>query len=105
MRYIRKFNESSSSFDVEFAITKIKEKYTENYVKSRFNQEILKWVDPNWKDNYDSEYDWYMDNNNGEAQDVVIDEIIDWYQSEHGSISVDEQIKLKKKIQEEYECL
>lgn len=104
MRYLRKYNESST-FDIDFAITKIKEKYTEDFVTSRFDEEVLEWVDSDWKDEYDSEYDWYVDHNNGEAQDVVIDEIIDWYQSEHGSISVDEQIELKKKIQEEYECL
>lgn len=104
MRYLRKYNESST-FDIDFAITKIKEKYTEDFVTSRFDEEVLEWVDSDWKDEYDSEYDWYVDHNNGEAQDVVIDEIIDWYQSEHGSISVDQQIELKKKIQEEYECL
>ena len=104
MRYLRKYNESST-FDIDFAITKIKEKYTEDFVTSRFDEEVLEWVDSDWKDEYDSEYDRYVDHNNGEAQDVVIDEIIDWYQSEHGSISVDEQIELKKKIQEEYECL
>lgn len=104
MRYLRKYNESST-FDIDFAITKIKEKFTEDFVTSRFDEEVLEWVDSDWKDEYGSEYDWYVDHNNGEAQDVVIDEIIDWYQSEHGSISVDEQIELKKKIQEEYECL
>ena len=104
MRYLRKYNESSS-FDVDFAITKIKEKYNEDSLTSRFDEEVLEWVDSDWKDDYDSEYDWYMDHNNGEAQDVVIDDMIDWYQSEHGNISVEEQIELKKKIQDEYECL
>lgn len=105
MRYLRKYNESSSEFDINFAIAKIKEKWSEEKAASRFDEEIIEWVDPNWEQEYDSEYDWYVDHNNGEAQDVVIDEIIDWYQSEHGSISVDEQIELKKKIQKEYECL
>lgn len=105
MRYLRKYNENTTSFDIDFAITKIKEKYSEDEVTSRFDEEVLEWVDSDWKDEYDSEYDWYMDHNNGEAQDVVIDEMIDWYQSEHGNISVEEQIELKKKIQGEYECL
>ena len=106
MRFLRKYNESESTqFDVEFAITKIKDKFTEDEVCSLFDNEVLEWVDPDWADDYDSEYDWYIDHNNGEAQDVVIDQLIDWYMKEHGKISVDEQIELKDRIKEEYDAL
>lgn len=106
MRYLRKYNENESSqFDVEFAIAKIKEKFTDDKVASLFDNEVLEWVDPDWSDNYDSEYDWYMDHNNGEAQDVIIDQLIDWYMKEHGKIPVGEQIKLRDRIKDEYDVL
>ncbi len=83
MRYLRKFNENSESdFDLEFAMSKIKENYSEDKVVEMFDQELLEWVDPDWEEDYESEYDWYVDHNNGEAQDVVIESIINWYRSE-----------------------
>jgi hypothetical protein len=33
-----------------------------------------------WLDDYESEYDWYIDHSNEEAQDVVISELISWYE-------------------------
>jgi hypothetical protein len=83
MRYLRKFNENSESdFDLEFAMSKIKENYSEDKVVEMFDEELLEWVDPDWEEDYESEYDWYVDHNNGEAQDVVIESIINWYRSE-----------------------
>jgi hypothetical protein len=98
-------SESNVEFDVEFAITKIKDKFSEDEVNILFDNELLEWVDPDWSDEYDSEYDWYVEHNNGEAQDVVIDQLIDWYMKEYGEISVDEQIELKDRIKKEYDVL
>ena len=67
----------------------IKEEYPEEVVMARFDDEVLEWVDDNWEEDYESEYDWYIDHNNGEAQDVVIGELIDWYTTEHGEIDFD----------------
>jgi hypothetical protein len=36
------------------------------------------WVEDGWEDDYESEYDWYIDHSNEEAQDVVISELISW---------------------------
>jgi len=74
-----KFYESNNEFDVDFAISKIKEEYDEDRVNSLYDDEILNWIGDDWEDDYDSEYEWYIDHNNGEAQDVVITDIINWY--------------------------
>ena len=104
MKYLRKFNESEKSdFDITFSMSKIKEKYSEEEVVEMFDNEILEWVDPDWKDEYDSEYDWYQDHNNGEAQDVVIEQIINWYKKEYNKeLSIDEYSELFDKIKSHY---
>lgn len=105
MKHLKKFNENVKEFDLEFAISKIKDKYSDDDVISRFDEEILEWVDSDWENEYDSEYDWYIDHNNGEAQDVVITELISWYKKEFGKISSDNSSDLFDKIKEEYDCL
>jgi hypothetical protein len=104
MKYLRKFNESEeNNFDLEFAMSKIKEKYSEYEVAEMFDNEILEWVDPDWEDEYESEYDWYMDHNNGEAQDVIIEQIINWYRSEYKKeLSDNEYLELSDEIKSHY---
>jgi len=108
MKYLKKFNENSESdFDLEFAISKIKEKYSESDINTMFDNELLEWVHLDWEDDgYDSEYDWYINHNNGEAQDVIIEQIIDWYKKEYNkNLSTDDEIKLFKGIKSYYKTL
>lgn len=96
---------STGKFDLDLAISRIKEEYSEDEVSARYDLEILEWVDPDWEEdgNYDSEYDWYIDHNNGEAQDVVIGEIISWYKSTYDKdISDDDYSDLFDEIKSEY---
>ena len=51
----------------------------------------------------ESEYDWYVDHNNGEAQDVVIESIISWYKKEFSKeISKDDYSELFDEIKSNY---
>ncbi len=104
MKYIKNYNESvESEFDLDLAITKIKENFSEEEVVSSYDEEILNWVEEDWADDYDSEYEWYVDHNNGEAQDVVISDIISWYKKESGKeLSIDEYSELYEAIKVEY---
>lgn len=104
MKYLKKFNENSESdFDLEFAMSKIKENYPEEKVAQMFDSELLEWVDEDWRDNYDSEYDWYVEHNNGEAQDVIIEQIIDWYKKKYNkSLSDNDYSQLFDKIKSHY---
>lgn len=97
--------ETKGHFDLDLAISRIKEEYSEDEVSARYDLEILEWVDPDWEEdgNYDSEYDWYIDHNNGEAQDVVIGEIISWYKSTYDKdMSDDDYSELFDEIKSEY---
>lgn len=94
---------STGQFDLDLAITRIKEEYSDSEVSSRYDLEIMEWVDPDWEEDYDSEYDWYIDHNNGEAQDVVIGEMISWYKSTYDKdMSDDDYSELFDEIKSEY---
>jgi hypothetical protein len=95
--------QEKSTFDLDLAITRVKEEYSDNEVASRYDNEIMEWVDPDWEEDYECEYDWYIDHNNGEAQDVVIGEMIDWYKSTYDKdISDDDYSELFDEIKSEY---
>lgn len=55
----------------------IEKNYSEERVIEMLDKEILEWSD--WEEgdeDYESEYDWYEDHNNNEAEDAVINVII-----------------------------
>lgn len=104
MKYLRKYNENNESdFDLDFAMSKIKEEYSEEKVAEMFDEELLEWTDPDWEEDYESEYDWYIDHNNGEAQDVVIEHVINWYRKEYDKkLSSDDYVQLFDEIKSHY---
>jgi len=81
----------------------LKSNYTEEEITNRLDDEILNWVDEDWSDDYDCEYDWYVDHNNKEAEDVVIDEIVKEIKSKFGEIQI--EIDLIDIIKEVFEDL
>lgn len=109
MKYIKKFNLSESNseqFDLESAMDIITKKYDEETVLSNLDEEILEWVDDDWRDEYESEYEWYIDHNNGEAQESVINQIINWYKRESNvHLNDDEYSKLFNSIKDKYNLI
>jgi hypothetical protein len=49
--------------------------FTEEYITEMLDEEIINWVDEDWQEDYESEYDWYVDHNNNEAEDAIIEVI------------------------------
>ena len=72
MKYLRKYNENST-FDIDFAIVKIREHFSEEEVASMVSKEISEWAD---------DEDFYSNKGNGEAEEVVIQEMINWFKRE-----------------------
>ena len=72
MRYLRKYNENTN-LDIDFAIVKIREHFSEEEVTGMVSKEISEWSD-------DEEF--YSSNGNGEAEEVVIQEMINWFKKE-----------------------
>ena len=97
--------QEKSTFDLDLAITRVKEEYSDDEVADRYDDEMMNWIDSDWEEDgdYESEYDWYIDHNNGEAQDVVIGEMINWYKRTYDKdMSDDDYSELFDEIKSEY---
>jgi len=108
MKHIKRYKvfEGVDTFNIDDAMSSIRNAYSEDAVTSAFDSEVIDWVDEDWVDDYDCEYDWYVDHNNGEAQDVIIDDIIKWYKSQINiRLDVMNEIELSDAIKQEYSCL
>jgi len=68
-------------FNLEFAISKIKEEFPNEKVQEMFGEEWPNWVD----DEYSDDLSWYMENSNGEAEEIVYEQIIDWLKENFSS--------------------
>ena len=99
MKYLKKYNESQDQQDPEFAITKIKEEYSQDKVQNMLEKEIKQWI-PNEEDP-----DFYSTSGNGEAEDVIINQMIGWFDKKYYSLSDENFEKVKQLILKEYEFL
>ena len=95
MKHLRKYNESL--LDIDFAIVKIKEHFSEQEVTEMVKKEISEWAD-------DEEF--YSNNGNGEAEEVVIQEMINWFKREFSKqIEESEFVALEDEIRANYDSL
>jgi hypothetical protein len=99
MKYLKKFNEGQDQQDPEFALTKIKEEYPVSKVKEMLEKEIKQWI----PDEEDPTF--YSTSGNGEAEDVIINQMIGWFDKKYYSLSEDNFEKVKQLIVKEYEFL
>lgn len=91
MRYLSKYIENKNEFDINFAIAKIKDEFSKEKFSKMLEKEILEWSDK----------DWYMKNNNGEAEDVIISQIINWFESKYYTLTRDNELELIDEIKKE----
>ncbi len=91
-------------FDADFAVAKIKHFYSDYDVKNMVDDEIVNWVDEDQiGDKYEDAIDWYYSNGSGEVEEVVIDQLIDWYEKEFQTELTEEQRdELSKRIIKSY---
>ena len=99
MKYLKKYNENQDQQDPEFAITKIKEEYSQDKVQNMLEKEIKQWI-PNEEDP-----DFYSTSGNGEAEDVIINQMIGWFDKKYYSLSDENFEKVKELLIKEYEFL
>lgn len=92
--------------DNKQAMELIRGEYPEWKVTDLLDEEILEWVDENWEeDGFESEYDWYMEYRNGEAETVVLEGIMNWFEHTHEKVAIQQRMELHDLIKEQYECL
>jgi len=96
MKYLRKYNESIG-FDKDFAIIKIKEHFSESDVVEMVKKEISEWSD---------DEESYSSNGNGEAEEIVIHEMINWFKREFSKqLEESDFATLEDEIKSTYEAL
>ena len=67
-----------------------------------FDEEILEWVDDDWEEEYESEYDHYMDFGHGEAEDVIRETIVNSCETDLGiKLNLDESEELCELLNDE----
>ena len=99
MKYLKKYNENQEQQDPIFALTKIKEEYSEDKVKDMLEKEIKHWI-PDEKDP-----DFYSTTGNGEAEDVIINQMIGWFEKKYYTLSDENFEEVKSLILKDYEFL
>ena len=99
MKYLKKYNENQEQQDPEFAIVKIKERYPEDMIQKMLEEEIKQWIP------YEEEINFYSTSGNGEAEDVIINQMIEWFNKKYYSLSDDNFEKTKQLILKEYQFL
>jgi hypothetical protein len=96
MKYLKKYNESAL-LDIDFTIAKIKDRFSEEEVADMVAKEVAEWSDDS---------DFYSSNGNGEAEEVVIHEMINWFKKEFSKqIEESEFAALEDEIKAAYQTL
>jgi hypothetical protein len=99
MKYLKKYNENQEQQDPEFAIAKIKVRYPEDMVQDMLDKEVKQWIPD------DKDPDFYSTSGNGEAEDVIINQMIGWFEKKYYALSDENFEKVKQLIIKEYEFL
>ena len=61
---------------IDYIFEGIKKDYSKGEIPGWLDREILNWLDDDWQETHQIEYDWYTEFCNGEAEDVIINEMI-----------------------------
>ena len=94
MKYLRRYNESNEEQDLDFILAKIKEEFPHDEVKNAYIDEVKMWSDT------------YDEDGNGEAQDIILNQMIGWFEKKHSKTLSDIVFdEIYSKLQEEYEFL
>jgi broad-specificity NMP kinase len=60
---------------MEELLNYLRQNFDEQKVAEMLDEEIINWVDADWEEDYESEYDWYVHHNNNEAEDEIVNQI------------------------------
>jgi len=90
MRYLKKYNENT--FDKHHAVVKIKEHFSEETVSEMLADEVKEWVE---------EGD-YKSISNGEAEEMVLHQLISWYEKEFKQLNEEDKNELETELKQIY---
>lgn len=112
MRVLKKY-ENFMEFDIDFTMAKIKHNFSEYDVKNKVGGEIENWVDDeNLKEiskngyEYETKREWYDEHGAGEAEEVVVDQLIEWFEDEFSQKLTEKQKEqLSQRLLQTYDSL
>ena len=90
---------------IEKIIADIKNDFSEMDVCKILDEEILNWVEDNWQEEHEDEYEWYASYGHGEAEAAIIEQLIKyWVHNYNKGIELDKQTYLQaySQIKKEY---
>lgn len=93
MKYLRKYNELNEEQDLDFVLAKIKEEFPTDKVKESFDKEMIEWSED------------YSNSGNGEAQDIILNQMIGWFELKYSKLSDEIFEEVYNKLQKEYDFL
>lgn len=97
---IKMWFDKHSGFDIDFAISRIKEKFDFTDVQELLDREIKEWTPE------DQEKTFYSENSNGEAEDAVVTYLVDWYFENYpNNYTEDDEKLLKEEVKKTYDFL
>lgn len=111
MKYIKLFeNFDDNSFNIDDAYEWLMDNYNDNKIAELFDEEVASgnWTDSDImeEEGYESEYDYYKDYGRGEAEDAIVDQIINHYRVyKEIPIGGDDYLEFNDKIRDEFDIL
>lgn len=87
-------------------IEQIKKYYNREQLLNKLSKEIEKYLDEDWQnDGYEDFFSWYYDFCNGEAEENIVDQLIEEFVDHPSLIDIDEYCNYSRTIKDNYEFL
>ena len=93
---------------IDYIFEGIKKDYSKGEIPGWLDREILNWLDDDWQETHQIEYDWYTEFCNGEAEDVIINEMINHGIEKYNNkekLAIDKHCRLDERLREYYDIM
>lgn len=104
LKTFKQFENTNEMVQILFAF--IKDKYDDMAIAQMYDEEILEWVETDWEDEYENEYDAYINTGRGEAENAIVTSLINEAEKEYQiKLDTDHHCELYDMIKEQYDVL
>jgi len=88
---------------IDKIMRQILDEFSEDKVVEMLDDEILNWVEPEWEEEHESQYEWYCAYGRGEAEQEIRKQMIVWWETKYQNITLYKQYKKTKDAKIELE--
>ena len=98
---------------IDEIMKQILDKFSEDKIVEMLDDEILNWVDPEWEEEHENQYEWYGAYGRGEAEQEIRRQMMVWWETKYQNTEIyqqykqtkDAEIKLEEAIINDYDFL